>query len=211
MVTNSNFYTLKCISCKMEYTEDQTVTNCLKCGSALDVDYDYEYIKGRLNLYALKNSPISARKYLDFYPIKNLNRLVTLDEGGTQLHKANNLGKHLGLKNLYIKEEGLNPTGVFKDRGSLVELTKAKEMGATAVCCASTGNMASSVSAYSAVANLPCYVFVPEGTPIGKLAQTLSYGGRVIQVRGTYADCVRLCEEASVKNNFSTICNVLGQ
>jgi threonine synthase len=197
-----NFYHLKCIKCEAQFSEEETVTNCLKCDSALDVVYDYEYIKGRLNLYALKNSPISARKYLDFYPIKNLNQLVSLDEGGTQLHRARNLEKQLGMKNLYIKEEGLNPTGVFKDRGSLVELTKAKEIGATAVCCASTGNMASSVAAYAAVADLPCYVFVPEGTPIGKLAQTLSYGGRVIQVRGTYADCVRLCEEAAKKHNF---------
>lgn len=200
--TSDTFYNLKCVICGATFSEDQTVTNCLKCGHALDVVYDYEYIKGRLNLYALKNSPISARKYLDFYPIKNLNELVTLEEGGTQLHRAHKLEKKFGLKNLYIKEEGMNPTGVFKDRGSLVELTKAKEIGAKAVCCASTGNMASSVAAYSAVAGLPCYVFVPEGTPIGKLAQTLSYGGRVIQVRGTYADCVRLCEEASRAHNF---------
>jgi threonine synthase len=200
--TAENFYFLKCVKCGKKFTEKETVTSCLKCGNALDTVYDYEYIKGRLNLYALKTSPLSARKYLDFFPIKDLNKLITLDEGGTQLHKAKNLGKLLGMNNLYIKEEGMNPTGVFKDRGSMVELTKAKEIGAKAVCCASTGNMASSVAAYAAVAGLPCYVFVPEGTPIGKLAQTLSYGGRVIQVRGTYADCVRLCEEAAKKYGF---------
>ena len=199
---NQNFYYLQCVKCRQKYTEDQTVTICLKCKNALEVHYDYDYIKGRLNFYALKNSPLSARKYLDFYPINDWNKLITLNEGGTPLHEANSLGKKFGLEKLYIKEEGVNPTGVFKDRGSLVELTKAKEMGAKAVCCASTGNMASSVSAYAAIAQIPCYVFIPEGTPIGKLAQSLSYGARLIQVRGTYADCCHLCEKTAEKYGF---------
>ncbi len=198
----TQFYKIRCISCKAVFTEQETTTNCLKCNSALDVEYDYEYIGGRLNKYALENSPLSARKYLDFYPINDLSTLVTLNEGGTPLHKSVNIQKKLGLKNLYIKNEGANPTGVFKDRGSLVELTKAREMKVKAVCCASTGNMAASVSAYAAVANLPCFVFVPEGTPIGKLSQTLSYGAKVIQVRGTYADCVKLCEQTAKKFNY---------
>lgn len=196
------FYKIRCVSCKATYTEQETTTKCLKCDSALDVEYDYEYIRGRLNKYALENSPLSARKYLDFYPINDLGTLVTLNEGGTPLHKCINIQKKFGLKNLYIKNEGANPTGVFKDRGSLVELTKAREMKVKAVCCASTGNMAASVSAYAAVANLPCFVFVPEGTPIGKLSQTLSYGAKVIQVRGTYADCVKLCEQTAKKFNY---------
>jgi threonine synthase len=103
---------------------------------------------------------------------------------------------------LYIKNEGANPTGVFKDRGSLVELTKAKEHGAKAICVASTGNMAASVAAYASVAGVPCYVLVPEGTAIGKMAQALSYGARVIQVRGTYTDAARLAEEASERHGF---------
>lgn len=139
---------------------------------------------------------------MDFYPIKNLTNIVSLNEGNTPLHEAKNFGEKLGLKNLFIKNESHNPTGVFKDRGSLIELTKAKELKAKAVCCASTGNMAASVAAYASIAKLPCYVFVPEGTPIGKLAQTLSYGARVIQIRGTYTDCVRLCQEAAEKHHF---------
>jgi threonine synthase len=91
---------------------------------------------------------------------------------------------------------------VFKDRGSLVELTKAKELGAKAVCVASTGNMAASVAAYASVAGLTCYVLVPEGTPIGKLAQALSYGARLLQVRGTYSDAARLTEEMSERHGF---------
>src|SRR3989338_3036866 len=193
MVTlNENFYTLKCLKCAREYDEHETCTTCLKCGGPLDVVYNYDFIRQRLNLYALKNSPISALKYLTFYPIINLEKIVTLNEGGTPLHRCRNLSGRFGLKNLYVKNEGANPTGVFKDRGTLVEITKALEMGAKAVCFASTGNMAASVAAYCTLAKIPCYVLFPEGTPIGKLAQTLSYGARIIQVRGTYSQCAAL-------------------
>ncbi len=114
--------------------------------------YNYDFIKSRLNLYALKNSPISALKYLTFYPILNLDKIITLNEGGTPLHHCKNLGKKYGLTHLHIKNEGANPTGVFKDRGTLVEITKAQEMGAKAVCFASPGNMAASVAAYCTIA-----------------------------------------------------------
>lgn len=203
MVTvNEDFYTLKCISCKAQFDEHDTCTKCLKCGSPLDVVYNYDFIKRRLNLYALKNSPISALKYLTFYPILDLGKIVTLNEGGTPLHHCRNLSKEYKIKNLYIKNEGANPTGVFKDRGTLVEVTKALEMGAKAVCFASTGNMAASVAAYCSIAKMPCYVLVPEGTPIGKLAQTLSYGARIIQVRGTYSECAALAEKMAEKHGF---------
>lgn len=203
MVTvNENFYTLKCTNCKKEFDEHETCTTCLDCGHPLDVDYNYDFIKRRLNLYALKNSPISALKYLTFYPILNLDKIITLNEGGTPLHHCRNISKTYKIPKLYVKNEGANPTGVFKDRGTLVEVTKAMEMGAKAVCLASTGNMAASVSAYCSIANLPCYVLVPEGTPIGKLAQSLSYGARIIQVRGDYSKCAKLAEEMAKKNGF---------
>lgn len=203
MVTlHENFYALKCIKCKTEFEEHVTCTKCLKCGSPLDVVYNYNFIKQRLNLYALKHSPISALKYLTFYPIINLEKIITLNEGGTPLHFCRNLSQKYKIDNLYIKNEGANPTGVFKDRGTLVEITKAQEMGAKAVCFASTGNMAASVSAYCSIAKIPCYVLVPEGTPIGKLAQTLSYGARIIQVRGTYSECATLAEQMAEKYGF---------
>jgi threonine synthase len=114
-------YKLKCVSCKKEYDESKTYTRCLKCGDSLDVIYDYESIAERLNKHVLKTAPLRALKYLDFYPIKDLRKVVTLHEGGTSLIKCENLGKKLGLKNLYIKNEGLNPTGAFKDRGTMVD------------------------------------------------------------------------------------------
>lgn len=196
------FYELKCVACDAKFDEEQTTSNCLKCGGPLDVEYDYEFIKSRLNNFSLKNAPISALKYLSFYPIRDLKKLVTLDEGGTPLKKSRNLGKKLGLNNLYFKDETSNPTGGFKDRGTLVEVAKAMELGAKAIITASTGNMAASVAAYAAQAGIPAYIVVPEGTPLGKLAQTLSYGARVMQVRGTYSECAKLTEEIAKEQGF---------
>jgi threonine synthase len=155
-----------------------------------------------LNVHGLRTTPISATKYLQFLPIQDFRKIVSLNEGGTPLQHCTRLGKKLGLSRLFVKNEGANPTGVFKDRGSMVELTKAVELGAKAIACASTGNMAGSVSAYAAMAGLPCYVVIPEGTPLGKMAQTVSYGARIIQIRGTYADCVPLCQRMAEERGF---------
>jgi len=200
--SGSRFYELYCIGCGKGVREEESSTRCPSCRSPLDVRYDYDYIRSRLNRYSLRNSPIKAMKYLDFYPIENLNLVVSLDEGGTPLYRCGKLGEMTGYAHLHIKNEGANPTGVFKDRGSMVELSKAKERGAKAICVASTGNMAASVAAYASKALLPCYVLVPEGTAIGKMAQALSYGARLLQVRGTYTDAFRLTEEMSARYHF---------
>ncbi|MBI3379595.1 threonine synthase [Candidatus Gottesmanbacteria bacterium] len=188
--------------CKRKTTEKETVSVCLSCSGPLDVVYDYDALRLKLNTYLLRSAPPKTMKYLDFYPLARDRELITLDEGGTTLHKARNLAKKLGIKKLFIKNEGLNPTGAFKDRGSFVEINKAKELGFKSVVVASTGNMAASVSAYSAQAGLACYVFVPENTPRAKLAQSLSYGAKVIQIRGTYYDAANLAEKTSEKYGF---------
>lgn len=151
----TTFYHLICVSCGRRVREEESTTRCPHCQSPLDVRYDYGYIRSRLNRYSLRNSPIKALKYLDFYPIRDLDQVVSLDEGGTPLYRCRKLAEATGLSRLYIKNEGANPTGVFKDRGSLVEISKAKEQGAKAVCVASTGNMAASVAAYTSIAMMP--------------------------------------------------------
>lgn len=195
-------YHLKCYHCKRPHEETESVTECVDCRGPLETYYDYDRIQSRLNMHALKTAPLSAMKYVAFYPINNFESIVSLEEGGTPLQHAKNLGEKLNLNQLYIKNEGLNPTGVFKDRGTMVEVTKAKELGAKAICLASTGNMAASVAAYASAAKIPCYVLVPEGTPIGKLAQTLTFGARVIQVRSDYSRCAELASEMSKKFGY---------
>lgn len=195
-------YHLACYHCHRKHKETESVTECIHCGGPLETYYDYEEIERRLNFHSLKTAPISALKYMAFYPIDNFKTIVSLEEGGTPLIHAKNLGKKYGLNNLYIKNEGVNPTGVFKDRGTMVEVTKAKELGAKAICLASTGNMAASVAAYASAAKIPCYVLVPEGTPIGKLAQTLTFGARVIQIRSDYSRCAQLASEMAKKFGY---------
>lgn len=176
-------YHLSCIHCKEEVTEEQSHTRCPKCVGALDIVYEMDKVK--------KEKP-------HLYPLKS-DDVVTLHEGGTELYEVESLREEYGLPNLYVKNEGANPTGVFKDRGSFVEVSKAKELRAKALVVASSGNMAGSCSAYAAKAGIPIYVFVPEKVPIGKLAQMVSYGARVLKIQGSYNDCVKLVHDLAPK------------
>jgi threonine synthase len=195
-------YELRCFVCQKVHTEEESVTTCLECGGPIETYHDYDAIRKKLNIYALKTAPISALKYMAFYPIDDYENAVSLQEGGTPLIHAKNFERDHGMKNVYIKNEALNPTGCFKDRGTLVEVTKAKEMGAKAICLASTGNMAASVSAYATASGIDCFVLVPENTPSGKLAQTLSYGAKVIKLRGDYSRCATLAEEMAKRFGY---------
>lgn len=196
------WYRVSCVNCGAEFTEEQTTSRCLKCDGALDVQYSDEALRARVDTEIFSKPVGSVLNYAALYPFAEGTEYVSLNEGHTPLLRLDRLGAQYGLKNLYIKNESANPTGVFKDRGSVVEVTKAKQLGAKAICCASTGNMAASVSAYAAVAGLPCFVFVPEGTPIGKLSQSLAYGAHVITLRGSYTDCVAMCAAAAKSQGF---------
>lgn len=120
---------------------------------------------------------------------------MTLLEGNTPLVPAPRLGEMLGL-DLYLKYEGLNPTGSFKDRGMTMAMSKAVEAGSKAVICASTGNTSAAAAAYAARAGLPCYVVIPDGAvAMGKLAQALMYGAKTIQIEGNFDDGLRLVRQ----------------
>ncbi len=194
------YYTIKCFNCKKITAQDKIETNCPDCNGPLDIEYDEDSLRERVNIRLLKSAPMQSYKYLDFFPLENKNSLISLNEGNTPLYPLKKVFKDF--LNVYLKYEGANPTGAFKDRGSFVELNKAKEMGAQAVVVASTGNMAASVSAYASQIGVPCYVFIPEGTPAGKLAQAIAFGAKVIQVRGTYNDAQRLAEESAKQFGF---------
>lgn len=162
---------------------------------------DLEQIRAKINSDYFKISPPYVSKYLPLLPIKNYNNFVSLEEGATPLIKSNVIGPRLGI-DLYFKLEMQNPTGSFKDRGSAVDLTIAKEFNAKAIVVASTGNMAASCACYAAVAHLPCFIFVPEGTPASKLSQAISYGGRIVQIKGTYNDAAQLAETIAKEMGF---------
>jgi len=137
------------------------------------------------------------RNYRRFLPVTDKTPIITLLEGNTPLIPAPRLGEQLGL-DLYLKFEGLNPTGSFKDRGMTMAMSKAMEAGAKAVICASTGNTSASAAAYAARAGIPCFVVIPDGAvAMGKLAQALMYGAKTIQIEGNFDDGLRLVRELS--------------
>ena len=141
-------------------------------------------------------------------PINDFSKTVTLNEGGTGLHFCERLGKQLGLNQLYVKNEGENPTGSFKDRGMTVGVTKAVELGVNSVICASTGNTSASLAAYAAKAGMQCAVLIPSGKiAYGKLAQAIIYGAKVIQVRGNFDEALDIVLKLSEKHRSIYLLN----
>jgi len=121
----------ECINCKTTYGIDEIVYFCKKCGDILEIKFDFKELAQTLKDSDWKTKPLSVWRYRDFMPIHEATKVVTLSEGGTGLHRSERLGAELGLKNLYVKNEGENPTGSFKDRGMTVGVTKAVELGKT--------------------------------------------------------------------------------
>lgn len=140
-------------------------------------------------------------KYRDFLPVTQDTPVVTLKEGNTPLIYSENLSKRLGDGfEVYLKYEGINPTGSFKDRGMTVAVSKALEDKSKAVMCASTGNTSASAAAYAAKANIKCIVLIPKGAiALGKLAQALIHGAQVLAIDGNFDDALNLVKEITRK------------
>ncbi|MBM3253656.1 MAG: threonine synthase [Candidatus Omnitrophica bacterium] len=147
------------------------------------------------------------RQYKDYLPVSSKTPIVSLDEGNTPLIFAEFLSKKLDHSlRVYLKYEGLNPTGSFKDRGMTVAISKAIEGGAKAVICASTGNTSASASSYAAKANLKCFIIIPEGAIAqGKLAQALIHGAKVIAIKGNFDDALRIVKRLSADLNITLV------
>lgn len=147
-------------------------------------------------------------RYSEFLPVTKNTPVISLGEGNTPLIKAQNLPAKIGVPglHLYFKFEGLNPTGSFKDRGMTLAISKAVEEGATAVICASTGNTSASAAAFAAKAGLECYVLLPSGhVALGKLAQAVLYGAKVIQIDGNFDQALDLVREIAKHHNVTIV------
>lgn len=141
------------------------------------------------------------REYKSYLPITNKTPLITLNEGNTPLIKAEKIGEKLGGIELYFKYDGLNPTGSFKDRGMVMAVAKALEEGSKAIMCASTGNTSASAAAYAARSSIQCIVLIPDGNiALGKLAQALMYGAKVIAINGNFDDALK--SVIDITNNY---------
>mgnify|MGYP001275468798 CR=1 FL=1 len=154
-----------------------------------------------------RQSGIIAR-YREFLPVTEKTPLVSLHEGNTPLIHAANLSKQLGLE-LYVKYEGLNPTGSFKDRGMVMAVAKAVEEGSTTIMCASTGNTSAAAAAYAARCGLRCIVLIPSGNiALGKLAQAIAYGAEVIAIDGNFDEALNIVREITAKEPITLVNSV---
>ncbi|MFW6117832.1 MAG: threonine synthase [Thermoproteota archaeon] len=189
---------LRCIKCGARYPLDEIINSCRECGDLLEVKTDLETIKDKIKQKDWKTGAPSVWKYKDFLPISDESKIVTLQEGGTPLYKCDRLARKLNLDSLYVKNEGANPTGSFKDRGMTVGITKALELNVDTVVCASTGNTSASIAAYAAKAGLRSIVLVPSGkVALGKLSQAMMYGAKVIAIRDNFDTALEMVREAS--------------
>ncbi len=195
MTMESMHYHLVCIECGAKYPPNEVIYKCRRCGSLLSVEYHKEILRPEIcERWGART--LSVWRYLELLPVSDKNKIVSLGEGGTNLSKCLRLGGELGLKNVYVKNEGENPTGSFKDRGMTVGVTKAIELGMKCVACASTGNTSASLAAYAARAGLKCIVLIPSGkVAFGKLIQAMIHGATVIQVKGNFDDALRIVEK----------------
>jgi threonine synthase len=171
------------------------------------VAYDYDAIRRVVSRERIQAGPPSMWRYRDLLPLEDAAPVVSLGEGFTPLVKADRLGAELGLRNLYIKNDSMNPTNSFKDRVVSVAVSWARAHGFETIGCASTGNLANSVAAYAARAGLECYVFLPEDTEEEKLVATSVFEPNVIAVRGTYDDVNRLCSQVMEELPWA-FCNI---
>ena len=203
-------YKLRCLSCGAEYPGDEVRYTC-ECGGLLDVEHELASLKVSRELFDSRldkrgkdpRDPLYTSgvwRYRELVLPVDESQIVSRPEGNTNLYRSPRLCEWVGVDELYLKHEGENPTGSFKDRGMTVGITQAKLLGSKAVACASTGNTAASMASYAALAGLPAIVFIPEGkVALGKLAQALAYGAKTLEVKGDFDVAMRLVQESCRK------------
>lgn len=184
---------LTCSQCKVAYPL-QSRHVCDACFGPLEVSYDYELVSEQISRDGISKGPPSLWRYHLLLPPSHSKR-VDIGAGLTRLRPAPRLAAELGLKTLWLKEDGANPTHSFKDRVVSVALTAALGFGFKTVACASTGNLANSVAGHAAAVGLRSVVFIPAGLEAGKVAGTMVYGGSLIELDGSYDQVNRVCSE----------------
>jgi threonine synthase len=181
MASVTKNYTMKCVAHGHINSEEETTTYCTQCGSVLRIHYDNPSEDIQYPLKSIVSDPMKTHP--------------------SSLRKLERLSEMYGAE-LHAKLEFEHPTGCFKDRGSYIEVQKALELNADAICLASTGNMAASVAAYACYFKIPCFVFVPEKTTDAKIAQATIYDANIIRIKGDFSTCEALCREFAKSGNY---------
>ena len=189
-------YYLRCKVCKKEFAGDSGHYRCPDCGGKLEIRYVELPQVNHLPALMDPSKP-GIWKFWRLLPVNNPEDALSLGEGNTFLYKCKSLARQLGFRELWVKDEGRNPTGSFKDRNAAVSVTKAMELGAQGVAIASDANAGPAVAAYAAKARLPCCVFMPTSTAPTRLVQAAVFGAQVIKIegKGLVNDCIDLVEK----------------
>jgi threonine synthase len=202
---------LECVHCAATYDLGEVRYLCAACGGVLDLRRDLARIDGiglrRAwdNRWGRKRGVESSGvwRYRELILDAPDEQIVTKQEGNTRLYPAGQAGEYAGLRDFWLKHEGENPTGSFKDRGMTCGITAARRYGATSVACASTGNTSASMAAYAAQCGMRAVIFIPAGKiAYGKLAQALAYGGLTLQIEGNFDDAMALVQDVCRELNI---------
>ncbi|MEX0834283.1 MAG: threonine synthase [Actinomycetota bacterium] len=186
---------LECRECHKRYpVEPRSI--CEECFGPLEPHYDIESLSPDDFRKQVETGPPTLWRYQGLLPGGNVDR-VDLGGGFTPLRRADRLGQAIGIRNLWIKDDTVNPTNSFKDRVVSVALTMSRAFGFEAVACASTGNLANATAAHAAHAGIPAYIFIPADLERAKVLATAAYGANVVEVQGNYDDVNRLCSEVA--------------
>lgn len=191
---------LECSACGKVHSPNELQTVCRACGKSLIARYDLKKARKSLKKKAITENAGSFWKFAPLLPIENENNIVSLGESVTPVMQLSCIGKELGMRELWMKDEGLLPTGSFKARGLALAVSKAKELGVKNICIPSAGNAAGASSAYAARAGMKCFVFMPEDTPSVNINECRAYGANVTLVKGNISDAGKAMGEARESN-----------
>ena len=187
----SNLLELECSACARKYDASKEQHLCT-CGQPLLARYDLQRAAGTFTLETLKDRPRNLWRYAEVLPP---DPPVSLGEGMTPLVHAKRLGASVGLENLFVKDEGLNPTGSFKARGMSAAVTRAKQLGVKALAAPTAGNAGGALAAYAAAAGIPAVIVMPADTPSANVMECQAFGARVVKLEGLISDCGRYVAE----------------
>jgi threonine synthase len=180
---------LECAACNLEHEARRLLNLCRECGKPLLVRYDLERAQVTLTKESLVGRRADLWRYREVLPVADDANIVSLGEGWTPLLHAERLGKKLGIRKLYIKDESQNPTQSFKARGMSAAVSMAKELGAQKLAVPSAGNAAGALAAYAARAGLECFIFMPRDTPRANLVECEQTGAEITLIDGLITDC----------------------
>lgn len=205
MTIMSYFTHLECSACGEVHKADTIQTVCRKCGKPLFPRYDLEAVKEAVTRRELIGREATMWRYWELLPVNHRANMVSLGEGWTPLTSTPRLGEEVGVKDLWVKDEGIIPTGTFKARGLSMAISKAKELGVTRVALPSAGNAAGAMAAYGARAGMEVYVFMPRDAPKVNMIECQVVGARVVLVDGLITDAGKIVKEGTSKMNWFNV------